>query len=229
MTGRRVYSQSVCLKRRYRPRQRSSVRAPTRPKPSGWSSQRDAAEVHAEEAGDDRRHDADGRPRRDLAGVLVLPASASARLAVSGVLQQLVHGAARARRSSDRASSTSRNSGTMSGSHPRHALGRGELLDRRRHRLEGDEEVEHLADQEVDPLRRLFARLAEDVALDLPHVVLEALDHRLVRLHDVQQRGLQHGAGAAGQPLGVRLELLAHAGQRRGLAVAHAEQVVAPA
>ena len=44
----------------------------------------------------------------------------------------------------------------------------------------------------------------------------------------MQQGGLQHGAGAAGQALGVLLELVADAGQRRGLAVADGEQVVAP-
>ena len=46
--------------------------------------------------------------------------------------------------------------------------------------------------------------------------------------HDVEQRGLQHGAGAVGEPLRLVLELVAHAGQRRGLAVADAEDVVAP-
>ena len=72
------------------------------------------------------------------------------------------------------------------------------------------------------------AVLAEDVPLDLPHVVLEALDDRVVGLDDVEQGGLQHGARAAGQALGVLLEVVADVGQRRGLAVADAEQVVAP-
>ena len=57
----------------------------------GMFGERDAAEVHPEEAGDDRRHDPDGRPRRDLAGVLVLLPLGFGAAGVEGVLEELVH------------------------------------------------------------------------------------------------------------------------------------------
>ena len=86
----------------------------------------------------------------------------------------------------------------------------------------------NLADQEVDPLRRLVARLAEHVALDLADVVLEPVDHGLVGLHGMQQCCLQHGTRSVLQHAGPVLQLVAHALERGGLSIAHGDDVVTP-
>ncbi len=69
--------------------------------------------------------------------------------------------------------------------------------------------------------------LAEHVPLDLPHVVLEALDDGFVRADDVEQRGLEDGPRPVAEHVGIGLQLGPHAGQRGGVPVAHGHQVVA--
>ena len=111
---------------------------------------------------------------------------------------------------------------------PRDALRAGKALQRRRQRFEGDEEVEHLTNEEVDAPRRLIARVAEHVALDLPNVVLQTVDDRRVGLDGVQQGGLQHGAGPWCNTSGLLLQLGAYILERRRLAVANRHDVVVP-
>ena len=89
-----------------------------------------------------------------LPGVLVLLALGLGPAGRQRVLQQLVHGAAALDDVRQGVVDVAEQRDDV-GVHPRHALGRRQPLDRRRHRLEGDEEVEHLADEEVDALGRL--------------------------------------------------------------------------
>ena len=66
-------------------------------------------------------------------------------------------------------------------------------------------ELDHLAGQLVDPLRRVRVTL-EDLQLDLVDVALQAVEDRPVVVHDLVQNAVQHGERPMPQQLRIVLE-----------------------
>ena len=96
-------------------------------------------------------------------------------------------------------------------------------------RLDVAVEVEHLPLQLEDALGRVDAAgalVGEDIDLDLPDVVVEAADHRLVVVDDAVDDRVQDRHRPVGEQLGLLLESLADLGQRRSLPVAHRHDVL---
>lgn len=63
----------------------------------------------------------------------------------------------------------------------------------------------------------------EHLALHLAHVLLETIDDRLVAIHHLVDDGMQHGAGAERQAVGLALQTGSHVDQFRGRLVPHVE------
>ena len=106
--------------------------------------------------------------------------------------------------------------------------GRGQLAQRRPERHRRTCELEHFAPQAVDPLDRVGALRREDLRLDLLDVLEHAVDHRLVRVDDPVDDGVERGAWAQREELRLLLEVLAHVAETAGLAVADRDQEVGP-
>ena len=85
-------------------------------------------------------------------------------------------------------------------------------------------DLQDLTFEEVDALDGVVTLPREHLHLDLVDVVLQAGDHRLVRVDDVVGDGVQHGARPAPQQFGVVLGVLAHQTQRRRLAVTDVDE-----
>ena len=127
-----------------------------------------------------------------------------------------------------RSSWTSRKRGAISGLihfAPRRS---GQLVERPGERSDADQEVEHFADQEVDAARGLEARAAEDVALDLAHVLDQLLDDELVVVDDLLADGVEDRARAEPGQIGIVVDLGAGPIERGGGAVADRQHVPRP-
>ena len=90
--------------------------------------------------------------------------------------------------------------------------------------MHGARELGDLAAQEVDA-PGLVALVAEDGALDLVDVVLQALDHRLVVVDDLVEHRPEDRRRAELRYLRMLLEALARAAQVARLAMAHDDDI----
>src|SRR5215212_3006232 len=92
-------------------------------------------------------------------------------------------------------------------------------------RLRRPLEFDHLARELVDPTRHAGIT-PEDLGLYLLDVVLEAVDHRSVVVHDAVHDSVQDRLRSTAQELGVGLQALAYLTQIRCLTVAHGHHEV---
>src|SRR5262249_34046262 len=174
----------------------------------GPAELRHVIEVHAVDAGDQRRDGDDRGPGRDLADVLVL---ADARLCevrsedARQHLAQLLNAAVLAQHVVMHVAEIRL--------HLRVELreaGAGEDLDRLEQRDDGAVQLQHVALPGEDPLGRVAARAREDVALDAADRRVERLDNRFVAVDDAIDDGIQHGARPAIEYVRLRLQLPAN-------------------
>ena len=180
-------------------------------------------EVHAPDRGEERRHGDDRRPGGDRADDLVLLDAQQRQVRLEDRRQELalptdllVDAAGVVGHVAEVAAQLL--------VHVRKgpALQRLERRQQRRGRVV---ELDHLALQEVDALGRVGA-LAEDLGLDLGDVRVDPVDHRLVVVDDLVDDRPHGRRRARLEQFGMRLELLADAGELAGGAVAHGDHVL---
>ncbi len=185
---------------------------------------RHVLEVHAVDAGDQRRHGRHRHVGRDLAHVLVLAHADLGEVGLEDAREQVAVALELVVSAQQVVVDVAEVGPHLGVDHV--VLAAGEPVDRLHERSDAVPELEDLALELVDALGRVGAHPGEDLVLDLVDVLAQTGDRGRVVVHHPVDDRVQHRARPVLQQLGVLLELATHAAQLAGLAVAHGDDVV---